>query len=66
MEDAMRMLAWECRLSPMLALAKSRTRLLSADRSGLASLRTIMYVQPTARETQIGARSIHDGPLRAF
>ena len=54
LEDAIRTLAWECRLSPMLALAKSRTRLLSADRSGLASLRTIMYVQPTARKFRFG------------
>ena len=49
LEEAIRMLACECRLSPMLALAKSRTRLLSADLSGLASLRTMMYVQPTAQ-----------------
>lgn len=55
LEEAMRMLACECRASPMLALAKSRTRLLSADRSGLASLRTITYVQPTASGRRAGA-----------
>ena len=38
----------------MLALAKSRTRLLSTDRSGEASLRTITDLQPTASQAKLG------------